>query len=284
MELWTLGELAERVEAALADSPGPVNGRVRAVPDQRAIRWYTTTGLIDRPAQMRGRTALYSRRHLLQLVAIKRRQSEGQTLAQIQSELTGAPDEALEPIAALPPEPPASPSSNPTPAPAGASTPERTRFWTDRPPGGSADGDPADTRQASSPRAPAQPAAADAGGDKRHRAVSATADESARGDELVAHSAATPAAAVQTAASPGAASAPAAGDQPAALRAAGSAAPGAAVGVGFVVRLGDGVRVVVDGGVDGRVVDVERLVGAASGLVAELVRQRLLPQVSGDEL
>ncbi|MDX6262798.1 MAG: hypothetical protein QOH84_4486, partial [Kribbellaceae bacterium] len=73
MELWTLGELAERVEAALADYPGQANGRVRAVPDQRAIRWYTTTGMVDRPAEMRGRTALYGRRHLLQLVAIKRR-------------------------------------------------------------------------------------------------------------------------------------------------------------------------------------------------------------------
>lgn len=276
MELWTLGELAERVEAALADSPGPVNGRVRAVPDQRAIRWYTTTGLIDRPAQMRGRTALYSRRHLLQLVAIKRRQTQGHTLAEIQTELTGAPDEALEPIAALPPESPASPSDTQTPAPA----PERTRFWTDRPPGGPADGDPADTRQASSPRTPAQPAAADAGGDKRHRAVGATAEESTR-DDLVAHGAATPAAAAQAAATPAALSA--AGDQPAALRAAGSAASAPAVGVGFVVRVGDGVRVVVDG-VEGAVVDVERLVGAAGPLIAELVRQRLLPQASGDEL
>ncbi|WP_343970541.1 MerR family transcriptional regulator, partial [Kribbella koreensis] len=110
MELWTLSELAERVEAALTDYPGQANGRVRPVPDQRAIRWYTTTGLIDRPTEMRGRTALYGRRHLLQLVAIKRRQSQGHTLAQIQSELAGAPNQTLEPIAALPnPLPPNSP-------------------------------------------------------------------------------------------------------------------------------------------------------------------------------
>ncbi|MEU4390256.1 MerR family transcriptional regulator [Kribbella sp. NPDC023855] len=207
MELWTLGELAERVEAALADSPGPVNGRVRAVPDQRAIRWYTTTGLIDRPAQMRGRTALYSRRHLLQLVAIKRRQSQGHALAEIQAELTGAPDEALEPIAALPPEPAANHPSEPPSAPADAAAPERTRFWTDRPAGADVAGEPVDTRRASTP----------------------------------------------------------------------------STHLGFVVRVGDGVRVVVDG-VDGGVVDVERLVGAAEPLVAELVRQRLLPQASGDEL
>jgi len=126
MELWTLGELAERVEAALADYPGQVNGRVRAVPDQRAIRWYTTTGLIDRPAEMRGRTAFYSRRHLLQLVAIKRRQAQGHTLAQIQSELTGATNDSLQPIANLPPEPTTPGTTGEPPQPA------RSRFWADQ--------------------------------------------------------------------------------------------------------------------------------------------------------
>ncbi|TCN41144.1 MerR-like DNA binding protein [Kribbella orskensis] len=125
MELWTLGELAERVEAALADYPGQVNGRVRAVPDGRVIRWYTTIGLVDRPAEMRGRTALYSRRHLLQLVAIKRRQAQGHTLAQIQAELAGATDESLQPIAALTADPP-----QPT---VGTPQPTRSRFWADRP-------------------------------------------------------------------------------------------------------------------------------------------------------
>ena len=70
---WTLDELAERVETALAvDYHGQPSGRVRAVPDRRAIRWYTTIGLIDRPVAHRGRTALYGPRHLLQLVAVKR--------------------------------------------------------------------------------------------------------------------------------------------------------------------------------------------------------------------
>jgi hypothetical protein len=120
MELWTLGELAERVEAALADYPGQANGRVRAVPDQRTIRWYTTTGLVDRPTEMRGRTALYGRRHLLQLVAIKRRQAQGRTIAQIQSELAGATNQSLEPIASLPnPFPPSPPLTPPTPRDAG---------------------------------------------------------------------------------------------------------------------------------------------------------------------
>lgn len=132
MELWTLGELAERVETALADYPGQVNGRVRAVPDRRAIRWYTTIGLVDRPAEMRGRTALYSRRHLLQLVAIKRRQAQGHTLAQIQAELAGATDESLQPIAALTADPPQPTAETPQPT-AETLQPSRSRFWTDRP-------------------------------------------------------------------------------------------------------------------------------------------------------
>jgi hypothetical protein len=121
-EPWTLDQLAEQVESALAVGyGGPANGRVRGVPDRRAIRWYTTIGLVDRPLAMRGRTALYGERHLLQLVAIKRRQAEGRSLAEIQAELTGATDMVLRLIAQLPPG---------TGAPAGATPAPRTdRFW-----------------------------------------------------------------------------------------------------------------------------------------------------------
>jgi DNA-binding transcriptional MerR regulator len=75
---------------------------VRDVPDRRAVRWYATTGLVDRPSAMRGRTALYDKRHLLQLVAVKRLQSEGRALADIQAELAGATDQTLAAIARVP--------------------------------------------------------------------------------------------------------------------------------------------------------------------------------------
>jgi DNA-binding transcriptional MerR regulator len=101
--VWTLDELLERVSAALtAEYSGAPNGRVRDVPDRRAVRWYATTGLVDRPSAMRGRTALYGKRHLLQLVAVKRLQSQGRTLAEIQAELAGATDTALAAIARVP--------------------------------------------------------------------------------------------------------------------------------------------------------------------------------------
>jgi DNA-binding transcriptional MerR regulator len=118
---WTLDQLAQRVGSALSvDYPGQASGRVREVPDQRAIRWYTTIGLVDRPAAMRGRTALYGHRHLLQLVAIKRLQAAGLSLAEIQRELAGATDAQLEQVAQVP-------AREPAPRPTVAAA--RPAFW-----------------------------------------------------------------------------------------------------------------------------------------------------------
>jgi DNA-binding transcriptional MerR regulator len=124
--VWTLDELVARVGAALeTEYPGAPNGRVRDVPDRRAIRWYATRGLVDRPSAMRGRVALYGPRHLLQLVALKRRQAEGRTLAEIQAELAGAPDETLASIAAVPADLMTADSADGVDDP----VPARPRFW-----------------------------------------------------------------------------------------------------------------------------------------------------------
>src|ERR1700742_2668380 len=95
--LWTLDELVRRAAVALAGPayPGWLNGRVRDVPNHRSVPLYSTIGLVARPAAMQGRTALYGVRHLLQIVAIKRRQAQGRSLAQIQAELGGATNETL---------------------------------------------------------------------------------------------------------------------------------------------------------------------------------------------
>jgi len=84
-ETWTLSELVDAAATRLEALPPPKNGQIRAVPDERTIRYYATIGLLDRPAAMRGRTALYGRRHLAQVVAIKRMQSAGRSLAEIQA-------------------------------------------------------------------------------------------------------------------------------------------------------------------------------------------------------
>ena len=130
-QLWTIDELGANVALALSvDYDGPSNGRVREIPDRRTIRYYTTLGLIDRPAEMRGRTALYGPRHLLQLVAIKRLQARGLSLAEIQQQLVGQSDAALSQVARLPDLEALAPgTASPQPVPerrAGA-------FWTEPP-------------------------------------------------------------------------------------------------------------------------------------------------------
>ncbi|MBE1532916.1 helix-turn-helix domain-containing protein [Actinomadura algeriensis] len=118
---WTIGELADHAATTLAAHDSPqANGRVRDLPNERLIRWYTTIGLLDPPLGRRGRTALYGRRHLLQLVAVKRRQAAGRSIAEIQVELAAATDETLERIAALPPS-------------SSGESPPREGFWRHRP-------------------------------------------------------------------------------------------------------------------------------------------------------
>src|SRR5262245_17685830 len=92
---WTLPELVDETARRLAALPPPKNGQVRAVPDERTIRYYAAIGLLDRPAAMRGRTALYGARHLAQVVAIKRMQSAGHSLADIQASWPTLDDDTL---------------------------------------------------------------------------------------------------------------------------------------------------------------------------------------------
>jgi DNA-binding transcriptional MerR regulator len=121
--LWRLNELTFEVAKSLAsDYAPPENGQVRAVPDVRTIRYYTTLGLIDRPAAMQGRTALYGWRHLLQLVAIKRLQASGLALVEIQSRLLGRSDAELAAVANLP-------MQNPQASAGSTADQQATRFW-----------------------------------------------------------------------------------------------------------------------------------------------------------
>lgn len=119
MSDWTIAELTERCAAALADRDAPDSGRVRAIPDERAVRYYTTLGLLDRPT-LRGRTALYGPRHLAQLVAIKREQARGASLAEIQRTLPTLDDAALAALAGVE----VAPAPRPT---------ARAEFWRARP-------------------------------------------------------------------------------------------------------------------------------------------------------
>jgi DNA-binding transcriptional MerR regulator len=105
---WTLEELTDRMrdvlaKTGLAEDASKANGQIAEVPNARTVRYYTTVGVLDRPEQ-RGRVALYGKRHLEQLVAIKRLQAEGKTLADIQRAVVGLDDHALAKLAKLPKE------------------------------------------------------------------------------------------------------------------------------------------------------------------------------------
>lgn len=93
---WNARGLAAHV-TGLADAAGirPTNASARAAPTPRAIRFYIANGLMDRP-EGKGTSATYGYRHLLQLLAIKIRQREGQTLEGIKQEMVALTGDSLE--------------------------------------------------------------------------------------------------------------------------------------------------------------------------------------------
>jgi hypothetical protein len=93
---WNARGLAAHV-TALVDAAGmrPTNASARAAPSARSVRFYVANGLLDRPDGS-GTAATYNYRHFLQLLAIKIRQREGQTLDVIKKEMREVTGDALE--------------------------------------------------------------------------------------------------------------------------------------------------------------------------------------------
>ncbi|MEO7361311.1 MAG: MerR family transcriptional regulator [Gemmatimonadaceae bacterium] len=93
---WNARGLAAHA-AALVDAAGmkPTNASARATPSARAVRFYVANNLLDRP-EGAGTSATYGYRHLLQLLAIKIRQREGQTLDAIKKEMREVTGDSLE--------------------------------------------------------------------------------------------------------------------------------------------------------------------------------------------
>jgi len=93
---WNARGLASHA-TALVDAAGmrPTNTSARATPSARAIRFYVANGFLDHP-EGKGTAATYHYKHLLQLLAIKVRQREGQTLELIKAELADLQGDQLE--------------------------------------------------------------------------------------------------------------------------------------------------------------------------------------------
>jgi DNA-binding transcriptional MerR regulator len=95
---WSLDDLvaeAARLLERLGLDAGVRDGRVSPAPDARTVRYYTTLGLLDRP-RIEGREARYSRRHLVQLAAVKALQAEGLSLGDVQARLYGRNERELQ--------------------------------------------------------------------------------------------------------------------------------------------------------------------------------------------
>ena len=93
---WNARGLAAHATALVdAAAMRPTNAAARAALSARAIRFYVANGLLDRP-EGTGTAATYGYRHLLQLLHIKIRQREGQTLERIKPELVELAGDALE--------------------------------------------------------------------------------------------------------------------------------------------------------------------------------------------
>jgi DNA-binding transcriptional MerR regulator len=261
-DTWTIGELAELASAALADEPARGNGRVRELPNERLIRWYTTIGLLDPPAARRGRNALYGPRHLLQLVAVKRRQAAGLAIADIQVELAGATDAALREIARLPEEIAPGAATTATTATSAADAPARrarphARFWAAAPPPPGRQSGPGAAAGHPAPSVPPAPAAVLATPAQRAAAPSGPAEPG----------------------SPAGIEAPAAATTEPAARAPRAAWPPEAPAVVPGVRLAAGVALLLDGAprpLDAA--DLAAIQAAARPLLDEVRRRGLGPE------
>jgi hypothetical protein len=93
---WGLRDLAA-LAGGILDASGvvPVNAAARARPSERTIRFYVARGLVS-PPDGRGTAAVYSYRHLLQVLAIKLRQMEGATLESMAKEFAGLTGDLIE--------------------------------------------------------------------------------------------------------------------------------------------------------------------------------------------
>ena len=92
LSLDELTHAATRVLQELGITSG--DARTSASIDVRTVRFYQTLGILPKPAY-EGRCAVYSLTHVVRVVAAKQLQAEGHSLAQIQTALPAATDDAL---------------------------------------------------------------------------------------------------------------------------------------------------------------------------------------------
>jgi DNA-binding transcriptional MerR regulator len=79
-------------------APVQPSERVAETVNERALRYYISEGLIDRPSDREGNAALYSYRHLLQILAVKKLQASYLPVKRIREIVPESTDEELKEI------------------------------------------------------------------------------------------------------------------------------------------------------------------------------------------
>jgi DNA-binding transcriptional MerR regulator len=92
-----VAELASEAARILAESgPAQVRGTVSEVPDERTIRYYLTEGLVSPAEDKQGTASVFGYRHLLQLLVVKKLQSEHLPIRKIRDLVDGRTERELE--------------------------------------------------------------------------------------------------------------------------------------------------------------------------------------------
>jgi DNA-binding transcriptional MerR regulator len=92
-----VAELAGEAARILTESgPAQVRGTVSEVPDGRTIRYYLTEGLLSPAEDKQGTASVFGYRHLLQLLVVKKLQSEHLPIRKIRDLVDGRTERELE--------------------------------------------------------------------------------------------------------------------------------------------------------------------------------------------
>ena len=101
----TIDDLVSLLDEVLPQIVGPQeDNKVTEIPTVRTIRYYISSGLVDKAIDYKGSAAIYGYRHLLQLVAIKHLQANNFQIKKIGEIIQGLTNEELEGLLVSPQE------------------------------------------------------------------------------------------------------------------------------------------------------------------------------------
>lgn len=90
-------ELADAAaQLVLQVVPAQNRGNVSDLPDERTVRYYLAQSLLSEPLGRKGSASIFGYHHLLELLVIKRLQSQNMRIKQIREQLTGKSTAELE--------------------------------------------------------------------------------------------------------------------------------------------------------------------------------------------